>query len=118
MEIAMIYRLAIVFLAFLVSPTEGRDLLGGVSQGDLLRNWALSRCIAKAFGPGKVKDDANISASAYLEEIRARPEIDSLVTQALARTASGSVKGNYNTKKCIDLYSSKALRQLIEKYVQ
>ncbi|MGO9422331.1 T6SS amidase immunity protein Tai4 family protein [Roseiarcus sp.] len=118
----MIYRLAIVFLAFLVSPTEGRDLLGGVSQGDLLRNWALSRCIAKAFGPGKVKDDANISASAYLEEIRARPEvyeeIDSLVTQALARTASGSVKGNYNTKKCIDLYSSKALRQLIEKYVQ
>jgi hypothetical protein len=53
------------------------------------------------------------SAAAYLEMGNAKIEVyeklDELTTAYLARNYGGSVKGSYNTMKCIDLYRSQEL---------
>jgi len=86
------------------------------SQKIAFKNWALSRCLSKAYGEGKPKDDGELSASAYLEQgntgIAWYAGADALVAQFLSRRYEGSVKGDYNTMKCIDLYHSAALEKL------
>lgn len=82
-----------------------------------LKNWALSRCLAKAYPGERAADDAAKSAAAYLEMSSAGIElyerIDELVQTYLTRTYSGSVKSNYNTMKCIDLFHGEDLAALI-----
>jgi Type VI secretion system (T6SS), amidase immunity protein len=90
------------------------------SQTLLLKNWVLSRCLAKAYPSKQAKTDAQLSASGYLEfgnvPIEAYDEGELLVDQYLKRTYSGVIKNSYNTMKCIDLFHSKALEALTQKY--
>jgi hypothetical protein len=83
-------------------------------RNDALKNWALSRCLAKASQGERAGDDAAKSAAAYLEMSSAGIDVynrlDVLVDGYLKRTYSGSVKSDYNTMKCIDLYHSKELQ--------
>ncbi len=87
------------------------------SQKTLLKNWAMCRCLAKAYGPGMPAEDAEATASAYLElgkaPIEAYDKLAKLVERYLSVPYSGSVKSNYNTMKCINLYNSKDLERAV-----
>jgi hypothetical protein len=90
------------------------------SQATLLQNWVLSRCLAKAYPSKVAKEDAQLTASAYLEfgnvPIEAYDEGERLVDQYLQRHYSGVVKGPYNTMKCIDLFHGKEVAALVRKF--
>ncbi|AKJ31978.1 hypothetical protein AAW51_5287 [Caldimonas brevitalea] len=79
----------------------------------------MSRCFAQAFPETAVKDDANDTASGYLEygnqPIEAYNELDILVGKYVARKYAGVAKSDFNTMKCIDLFHSKELDQLASK---
>lgn len=87
------------------------------TQATLLKKWALSRCLAKASANSAAGDDAAKAAAAYLERGAAGVEIyeklDALADSYLTREYTGSVKSNYNTMKCLDLYDSEELDRLV-----
>jgi hypothetical protein len=88
------------------------------SQAESLKDWALCRCLEKASRVPGAADDASKSAAAYLEmgkfAIEVYHRVDSLVDASLEERRSGSVQGEYNTMKCIDLYRGAALDKLVE----
>ncbi len=85
----------------------------------MLKNWALSRCLAKAGGASQAGDDAAKSAAAYLEmgnaDIEVYAKMDALADSYLAGKYGGSVPSRYDTMKCIDLYHSSELDSLVRK---
>jgi len=93
------------------TPSSSRKAL-------LLKDWALSRCLARVYKDGAAKEDAKATASAYLERgrqpIEAYEAIDRLIEQYANRT--GAVKSSFNTMKCIDLFHSAELERLASKY--
>ena len=90
------------------------------SEQILLKNWALSRCIGQAFGNQQTQQDAYNSASGYLEyghaPIEAYDDIGKLITAFLAKKYAGSIPGTFHTMECIDLFHSKALADVVNKY--
>ena len=83
------------------------------SQKTLLKNWALSRCLAQIAPDEASRNDANATAAAYLEfghqPIETYEAIDGLVATFIKREYAGSTKSSYNTMKCIDLFHSRDL---------
>ena len=92
------------------------------SQKTLLKNWALSVCLAKIDKDPSTKEDANVTASAYLEfghqRIEAYNALRDLAEQFVNRKYGGSVKSKFNTMKCIDLFHSKELDSLTSKILK
>ncbi|MFT4171044.1 MAG: T6SS amidase immunity protein Tai4 family protein [Rhodocyclaceae bacterium] len=94
------------------------------SQKTLLKNWALSVCLAGVAKDEWHREDANASASAYLEfgrqPIEAYEELRDLASKYEARiySHSSSVKSELNTMKCIDLFHSKELNALATQWVK
>lgn len=92
------------------------------SQRALLKNWALSACLATIAKSPADREDANATASAYLEfgnqPIEAYQALGKLVERYAGRTYSGSIASEFNTMKCIDLYHSDALESLVETWVK
>ncbi|WP_347989666.1 T6SS amidase immunity protein Tai4 family protein [Methylomonas sp. AM2-LC] len=90
------------------------------SQKTLLKNWALSVCLAQISKDVGAREDANATASAYLEFGRQRIEdydtLRSLVEKYVNRKYAGSIKSDFNTMKCIDLFHSKELDDLASKF--
>ena len=89
------------------------------SQKTLLKNWAFSVCLAEISKDANERDDANATASAYLEfgqqPLEAYYALRDLAKSYANRKYSGSIKSEFNTMKCIDLYNSKELDNLAEK---
>ena len=89
------------------------------SQRELLKNWALSVCIAAIAKDAQAREDANATASAYLEfghqPIEAYDALRNLVDKWVAKRYSGSIPSEWNTMKCIDMYHSRELNQLVAK---
>lgn len=113
---------AVVCLAvFIVAqPVYGQeDPARKYSQKMLLKNWALSRCLAQAYVDGKSSEDANASASAYLEFGRQPVEVYEavgvIVDKYVNKKYAGSLRSEFNTMKCIDLFHSKELDVLSSK---
>jgi hypothetical protein len=83
------------------------------SQKTLLKNWALSRCLGQVNPDGKSREDANASASAYLEfgrqPIQVYEALGGIVDKYVNKKYAGSVRSEFNTMKCIDLFHSKEL---------
>jgi hypothetical protein len=86
------------------------------SQTDLLKNWALSTCLATVATDPALRADANATASAYMEFGHQAPEayaaLRELAESYAARRYSGSVEGRFDTMKCIDLFHSRELNSL------
>ena len=86
------------------------------SQKTLLKNWALSRCLGQVYSDPKTKEDANATASAYLESgrqpVEAYDALSELVNRYANQRYTGSVKSEFNTMKCIDLFHSRELEEL------
>lgn len=109
-----------ILLAAALSIGSGVSAASDVSpkyaQKALLKNWAMSRCLAEAYSDQSSKDDANASAAAYLESgnqpIEAYEKLGELAVK-YAKLNYGSVSGSkLNTMKCIDLFNSKELDAL------
>ena len=103
-------------LTLCVACARGPGVAEQNTQVAILKKWALSRCLAKASGDSPAGDDAAKTAAAYLEMgeagIEVYEKLDALAGGYLAREYSGSVKSNYNTMKCLDLYDSDELDKL------
>jgi hypothetical protein len=89
------------------------------SHKTMLKDWALSRCLARSFADAETKNDANATAGAYLERgqqpIEAYEAIERLVEEYANRTYTGSSGSSFNTMKCIDLFHSAELELLSSK---
>ncbi|GAA5175551.1 T6SS amidase immunity protein Tai4 family protein [Niveibacterium umoris] len=87
------------------------------SQKTLLKNWALSRCLAQIAPDEASRNDANATAAAYLEfghqPIETYEAIDKLVVTFIKREYAGSTKSSYNSMKCIDLFHSRDLDAIV-----
>ena len=72
-----------------------------------------------AFPDTPAGDDAAKTAAAYLElgtaPIESYESLELLAQHYLRRTYSGSVPSSSNTRKCIDLYDSGELEDLVQK---
>ncbi|HEY0491406.1 MAG TPA: T6SS amidase immunity protein Tai4 family protein [Telluria sp.] len=90
------------------------------SQKVLLKNWALSRCLGQVYSNGQAAEDANATASAYLEfgrqPIEVYEALNVIVDKYVNKKYSGSVHTEFNTMKCIDLFHSKELDTFSRKY--
>lgn len=119
MKRAITAVLCAVLLPFGQLISAQADQAPKYSQKTLLKNWALSRCLAKVSADNATKEDANATASAYLEEgkvpVEAYAQLTSLVDSYAKRTYGGSIKSDFNTMKCIDLYQSSELERLAAK---
>jgi hypothetical protein len=98
-------------------PARGGDpMTASYSQEDLLKNWALSTCLAIVATDPALRADANATASAYMEFGHQAPEayaaLRELAENYAARRYSGSVEGRLDTMKCIDLFHSRELQSL------
>ncbi|WP_454763041.1 T6SS amidase immunity protein Tai4 family protein [Cupriavidus campinensis] len=94
------------------------------SQRTLLKNWALSACLARIATSPADRDDAGATASAYLEFGKQpiesydaiRPLIDRFVARKYgSRPEIDTPSSEYNTMKCIDLFHSKELDKLVRR---
>ncbi len=107
---------AVVGLVHCIACASGSAGAQQNTQATLLKKWTLSRCLAKAGGQTPAGDDAAKTAAAYLEmgaaEIEVYEKLDALAGSYLGREYTGSVKSNYNTMKCLDLYDSEELDRL------
>ncbi|WP_431265812.1 T6SS amidase immunity protein Tai4 family protein [Roseateles chitinivorans] len=86
------------------------------SQQTLLKNWATSVCLATVARSPEAKDDANATASAYMEfgkqPLAAYAPLRDLAVSFAKRTYAGASPSEFNTMKCIDLMHSKELDAL------
>lgn len=89
------------------------------SQKTLLKNWVFCVCLANVSKDSNTREDANSTASAYLEygrqPIEAYDALRELAEQYANKKYGGSIKSEFNTMKCIDLFHSKELDKLTEK---
>lgn len=95
---------------------------GRLAQKNLMKDWALSICFARITQDAQTKKDAGATARAYLENSRQSveefAEIGQLIDRYIALKYEGSDESSYNTMKCIDLFHSKELDKLSEKFVK
>ena len=122
MKFATLFLTLFAFAACASDGTpDSRPMTARYSQPELLRNWALSACLATVAKDAADRNDANATASAYLEfgeqPIEAYEALMALVNTYASRRYSGSVPSEFNTMKCIDLYHSEALGRLVAKLV-
>lgn len=96
-------------------PTD-KPATASYSQKVLLKNWAFSVCLAKVAKTQDAKDDANATASAYMEfgklPIESYEPLRELADRYAKRVYGGAVPGEFDTMKCIDLMHSKELEVL------
>lgn len=82
-------------------------------EKQIFKSWVLSRCLSFISTNHADKHDADISASAYLEQLSipldALLDAEQLIKSFIAKDYRGSISGSFNTKKCIDLANSKQL---------
>lgn len=105
----------LVMMEFVLA-TNAQGAPAQSSQKVLLKNWAMSRCIAEVYADKATKDDANATAAAYLEAghqpIEAYEQLGALVSKFAQRKYSSSTGSELNAMKCIDLLNSKELDKL------
>ncbi len=112
--VLLVWTLAVVGAATVQAqplPKTSHD-----SQKTLLKNWALSICLAQVAQDERTAKDAGFSASASLEfgkqDLAVYGELRALVAKHVALKYGGSVQSEFKTMKCIDLFHSKELDRL------
>lgn len=111
-------KVIILILASVIASCSSATMkkTDSLTQKELYKNWALSRCLGYIVDDKKQKKDAFNTASAYLE-VSSLPveyflESETLIQQFISLEYQGSVSGSFNTKKCIDLFNSYELDHL------
>ncbi|MBS0352019.1 MAG: hypothetical protein JSR33_12735 [Proteobacteria bacterium] len=105
-------------LLLISSYSLSNDLGSKYTQKEILKNWTLSRCLGKVYNNPMIKNDANSTASAFLEFSKQPIEtfyaLDSLAEKYTKLKYTGEIHSNFNTMKCIDLFYSQELSNTID----
>jgi len=90
------------------------------SQADLLKNYAIARCLSQAFPGSPLAPDASASAAGYLERgsvnADAYVEIAKLADTFLSRKYPSMSGQPLQTMKCIDLFHSTDLDRIVRRF--
>lgn len=85
-----------------------------------LKNYALSACLAMGYSSQEVKNDASAAARGYLEfgdySLSAHTAVRELAKEYLKKDYPNKSAVSMIAAKCIDLYHSKELSDIILKY--
>ena len=113
-------RITLLFLVF-ASPVYGQTTITKYSPTQLLKNHALTACIAEGLKSGDAAEYAAAAAREYLEHgslpIEAHTEAVLLSRKFLSKEYKNIYGDNLVFIKCIDFYNSKDLDHLANKYV-
>ena len=122
-----IVRSALLALLFCSAAYAGADKIDAIhrTNAENFKDRALSACIATANKETPAGNDARIATSAFIEwtyyDDKANAAVDKLIEKYLSRDYSNPVEGyagvQFNTLKCLDLYHSRELRDLVRRYV-
>ncbi len=108
-----------IFIGLMQSSAVAQHMTARYDQKTLLKNWTLAICLAQVAQDPKTAEDASVTASAYMEfgkqGIEAYQELRKIVNKYKNMHYEGSVKSDFNTMKCIDLFHSKELDRLSSK---
>lgn len=114
----------LIFLSSLAATPANADgsLIRSYSNSVLLKNYALSQCVARAYKSQDVKEDGLSVADAYVQfghvEIEAYGEVVALAEKWLEKKYESHHNKPLHLMKCIDLYHSQALQALVNKYTK
>lgn len=109
-------------LSFYACPARSDNgTTTSLSQKEILKNWTLSVCLAEISKSEANRADANAAASAYMEAGRQPIEkyapLRELVKEFTSKNYSGSIKSDFDTMKCIDLFNSKTLYSTVRRII-
>ncbi|MDZ4264079.1 MAG: T6SS amidase immunity protein Tai4 family protein [Pseudomonadota bacterium] len=115
-----IKRVALVVLAFCVIGCSQSTVKIKTSENINFFNYAYSICIGSAFNPDEVKEDANRSANAYMEQgnisLDAYQELRDRIDIWLAKKYLGKNGEPLQIMKCNDFYNSGEVQDIYDKY--
>ncbi|MEN9867588.1 MAG: hypothetical protein RL748_3178 [Pseudomonadota bacterium] len=116
-----------VLLCLALPAIAGESTITAItrSNAENYQDRALAYCVATAYKGSPAGADAHISMSAFLEwtdfDDKGNKALDQLVEKYLRRDYSNPMEGyadaKFNLLKCIDMYRSRELAELVRKYV-
>jgi len=117
---------AFAALVLLIGPSavDAKDTHVPVqySAAEYLKNFALSVCISHGYQSDEVVKDSSAAAGGYFQRgslpIEAYEEAEALAKGFLSKEYVGMHGGNFTLMKCIDVFNSKELEWLIQKYIK
>lgn len=116
-------KLLLLYAVFLQSACVSAEVssTGTYPPETILRNYALSTCLADAFKDAELRKDASATAAGYLEfgtgPIEAYTEATLMGREFLKKSYEGKAPVEFNTMKCIDFYHSAELDKLVDRYI-
>ncbi len=117
---ALVAAMAFVFSMATAPADVERFVARKYSQADLLRNYALARCLSQAFPGSPLDPDASASAAGYLERgsvsADAYAEIAKLADEFLVHKYLSLSGQPLQTMKCIDLFHSSDLDRIVRRF--
>jgi hypothetical protein len=112
--------MALLLARAAVPPDNSKPEVPKYSQVELLRNYAMARCLSQAFPGSALEPDATATAAGYLERgsvsADAYVEIARLADTFLARKYPSQSGQPLQTMKCIDLFQSKDLNLVVKRF--
>ncbi|WP_336851849.1 T6SS amidase immunity protein Tai4 family protein [Pseudescherichia vulneris] len=89
------------------------------SQKRIFSNWVQNRCIGKIADSESLKNDAMVSAAAWLEASNVSAELfeeaDKTIDNQLQEKIGGSLPGEYQVLKCTLIANSEAINKIYDK---
>lgn len=89
------------------------------SQQGIFNNWVQNRCISKIADSESLKNDAMVSAAAWLEASNVPAELfeeaDKTIDNQLQEKIGGSLPGEYQVLKCTLIANSEAINKIYDK---
>ncbi len=118
---AKIKKLLAFLLVITFSNVSAQTLpeVNSFSQQQMFSNWAQNRCIGKIADSESLKNDAKVSASAWLEASNVPAEFfeeaDKAIDNQLQEKIGGSLPGEYQILKCTLIANSEAIHKIYGK---
>jgi len=120
--------LAVCMVCVAASALAGADAIEALQRtnADNYKDRALASCLAVAYKDSKAGQDANVTASAFGEWTyynwkQGNAAVDALIERYLRKDYSNPVEGyagaGFDLLKCLDMYHSPALEELVRIHV-
>lgn len=120
--------LVLFLFSALAMPATAGDTVAAIKRtnAENFKDRALGACISAAYDGSPAGKDANVTTSAFLEWTyydfdEANPAVDRLAEKYLRRNYANPVEGyagaEFKLLKCLDMFHSKELNELVKKYV-
>lgn len=114
-------KLILFTVALCLSTGCAAQSIRTYNDADLLKNYALAKCMGMTHKSLELKRDTDATAQGYLEfgnvDFQAYEEAVSLARTYLGRKYVSKSGDPLKVMKCIDLYHSHELELLVRKYV-